>query len=134
LANRDTMKAASAEWRASNIERHRELSREWSRKNKARCQRNGFGLRLRKKYGLTRAQYDALIERWGRKCGNPRCANTGSEVRHGKLCVDHDHATGLVRGILCHGCNIALGNVRESVDRLVGLTEYLAITARAEVA
>lgn len=39
--------------------------------------------------------------------------------------VDHDHETGLVRGILCPNCNRALGLVRDDVEVLQQMIEYL---------
>ena len=39
--------------------------------------------------------------------------------------IDHDHETGEVRGLLCRGCNVALGAVRDSVTTLVAMIEYL---------
>ena len=42
-----------------------------------------------------------------------------------KLCIDHDHATGSVRGILCHLCNTALGSLRDDPVRLTRALRYL---------
>lgn len=39
--------------------------------------------------------------------------------------VDHDHNDGRVRGILCHGCNTALGLLKESKDNIYALLDYL---------
>ena len=39
--------------------------------------------------------------------------------------VDHDHHTGKLRGVLCANCNIALGQVGDSEQRLLQLIEYL---------
>jgi hypothetical protein len=39
--------------------------------------------------------------------------------------VDHDHRTGVVRGMLCFNCNQALGNVRDSIRVLEQLQDYL---------
>ncbi len=39
--------------------------------------------------------------------------------------VDHDHDTGVVRGILCFTCNVALGNIKDRRDLLLGLVDYL---------
>ena len=39
--------------------------------------------------------------------------------------VDHDHATGKVRGILCHRCNILLGKIKDNQELLEALIAYL---------
>jgi hypothetical protein len=44
----------------------------------------------------------------------------------GLVGVDHDHATGAVRGILCFRCNAAIGQLDDEPDRARGLAEYLA--------
>lgn len=42
-----------------------------------------------------------------------------------QLCVDHDHRTGKVRGLLCNHCNTMLGMARDSVEVLVQAARYL---------
>jgi len=42
-----------------------------------------------------------------------------------ELCVDHCHATGKIRGLLCTQCNIALGKFQESKENLLSAIEYL---------
>ncbi len=39
--------------------------------------------------------------------------------------IDHCHETGRVRGVLCCGCNLAIGHARENVDTLSNMIEYL---------
>jgi hypothetical protein len=60
-------------------------------------------------------------------CGAPE-----SEQRHGVLRVDHCHATGRVRGLLCEGHNLAIGHFSDDPLTLRLAAEYLErSTARA---
>jgi hypothetical protein len=81
-----------------------------------------------KRRGLTPEQYDRLWTEQQGKCANPNCQIMAEMVmadyRQG-LQVDHDHATGRVRGLLCSGCNRALGLVADDRERLLGLITYL---------
>lgn len=43
-----------------------------------------------------------------------------------KLVVDHDHTTNAIRGLLCYGCNTALGLFQDNVDTLRRAISYLA--------
>lgn len=59
---------------------------------------------LKRKYGITEADYDALLLAQGGVCA--LCGKRPGKVR---LAVDHDHTTGKVRGLLHVRCNRALG-------------------------
>jgi hypothetical protein len=78
-----------------------------------------------KKYGLTIRDYEALVVKQGGRCANALCSVQEPGGKWNRWAVDHDHKTGKVRGLLCNGCNIALGHARDSVDVLRGLTAYL---------
>jgi hypothetical protein len=71
---------------------------------------------LRRRYGITGADVEAMIEAQG-----GTCAVCPAAPEH----VDHDHATGRVRGVLCFNCNQALGNVRDDPAVLRSLLDYL---------
>ena len=78
-------------------------------------------VRLRK-YGITQEEFERKI-----KAQNNRCAMCGAlEDKTSKLsdgwCIDHDHNTGMVRGIICNICNVALGFIESRGD--IG-AEYL---------
>jgi hypothetical protein len=75
-----------------------------------------------RKYGLTVEDYVQMRDSQGGKCANTRCENQFTKFEG---CVDHCHKSGKIRGILCQYCNKALGNVKDSTDRLQGLIEYL---------
>lgn len=72
-----------------------------------------------RRYGMTLEQYDEMLREQGGACLG--CARQPE----GNLYVDHDHATGLVRGLLCRDCNSALGLVRDDPTVLVALAAYL---------
>lgn len=74
-------------------------------------------------YNLTAADYDALLAAQGGGC---ICGKTTSgHTQNRRFHVDHDHRTGNVRGVLCHGCNTAIGLAGEDADRLRLLASYL---------
>jgi hypothetical protein len=86
------------------------------RQTRERLYGGGREYHLRRRYGIGAADVDAMIAAQGGTCAV--CAGTPEHV-------DHDHATGYVRGILCFNCNQALGNVRDDVAILQGLARYL---------
>lgn len=73
------------------------------------------GNKLARKYGIDQAAFDALAV-----AQNGLCAVCRLPPRSKKptLHVDHDHATGRVRGLLCHECNMAIGKMGDSTARL----------------
>ncbi len=72
-------------------------------------------------YGITAEQRDAIFEAQGRCCAVCKSREHGGRGWH----TDHDHVTKQVRGILCHPCNLALGNVKDRVEVLRALIAYL---------
>lgn len=78
------------------------------------------------RYGISRAQYEALAKAQGYKCAI--CGKEETRVNRGDratMSVDHCHQTGKVRALLCHHCNIGLGNFQDSPDLLVKAMDYL---------
>jgi hypothetical protein len=79
-------------------------------------------------YGLSTDGYAELLVAQGGVCAichQPETkVNRVTGYQHA-LSVDHDHSTGLVRGLLCSACNRAIGLLSESPDRLRSAAEYL---------
>lgn len=95
------------------VTHHREVTK--ARRLKAR------ELRVERVYGLTPEQYEALYEAQGRRCAI--CWRARGRTK--RLAVDHDHETGVVRGLLCVTCNrVVLG--RYSMEALIRAARYLA--------
>jgi Recombination endonuclease VII. len=118
--NRERVNANKRAWRAKNPEKSNACSKRWRKKNPVKC----LALRRKQKYGLSQEGFDRLLESQNNGCASCRKTFVGGNaflVPH----VDHDHKTGKVRGLLCRGCNIALGLLNESPENLRGLLEYL---------
>lgn len=60
-------------------------------------------------YGLRPGDFEKLMAFQGGKCFI--CHRAYGKTR--RLCVDHDHATGKVRGLLCKSCNTIMGRLRD---------------------
>lgn len=98
----------------------------WNRSSSAERERRN--LWLLKVYKITADDYDKLFLEQKQQCiiclrdpiSNPE------SLRHNRYYpIDHDHKTGEIRGILCHDCNVALGLLADSVDRITRLVLYL---------
>jgi Recombination endonuclease VII len=77
-----------------------------------------------KRYGISVAEYDALLAKQGGVCAI--CRKRSKR----RLCVDHCHLTGTVRGLLCDRCNLGLGYLKEDQASLVRRSP---ISARSRV-
>lgn len=75
---------------------------------------------LMRTYGMSEADKLAMLEDQG---GCAACGRT-PETYDGRWHVDHDHKTGDVRAVLCHGCNVALGFMNEDPYAILGLMKY----------
>lgn len=96
-----------------------EYQRAWYRANRERLVRLNVANQRRRKYGLEPEEYDAMV---AARVG--RCDICG-EQPDGALCVDHDHGTGQVRGLLCQDCNKGLGCFRDNPVFIERANDYL---------
>ena len=112
-ANIEKQREYMRRWVESNPERYREYKRQWHQK---RLEEDRAGVRaqtrrawLGREYGMSEEEYDSMNLRQQGMCGI-----CGDEAQAGKaLHVDHDHDTGVVRGLLCGHCNRAIGLLRD---------------------
>lgn len=111
------------EWRLANLEKIRAKERTRSHKKIRADKRYAYERKLLTKYGLTLADVDVIARAQGRVCAICKQVRKG---RHGKLCVDHNHQTGKVRGLLCEKCNMGLGHFEDSPVLLARAMRYVA--------
>jgi hypothetical protein len=91
------------------------------RERKAALKGAAHARRILKTYGITYDQYWALYEAQGGVCYI--CQRAKGITK--KLAVDHDHATGYVRGLLCTTCNKFIGHLRDDPDAGWRVGDYL---------
>jgi hypothetical protein len=84
--------------------------------------------RLRKYFGLTIEEYEAILEK--QKGGCAICGSITSQGRWEHLHVDHDHNTGKVRGLLCTKCNRGIGLFDDDPNLLEKTAKYLRDASR----
>jgi hypothetical protein len=78
--------------------------------------------RAKQRRGFTQEQADALLQSQGNVCAICGTATPGHKRTWS---MDHDHVTGVVRGMLCHPCNIGLGAFRDNLTSLSKAIQYL---------
>lgn len=71
-----------------------------------------------RKYNLTSEQYQIMIQKQNTKC---LICDENMLRPH----VDHDHKTGIVRGLLCRNCNLALGHVKDDPRICLSMAHYI---------
>lgn len=85
-------------------------------------QKNEMDARLKRTYGITLEEYNALHSKQDGRC---KICNQPETARNRSLAVDHDHKTGKVRGLLCGKCNMALGKFQDDERILASAIAYL---------
>jgi hypothetical protein len=123
---REKERARCREYYRVHKEKIAERMRAYNEANKDKVQQWARQNDLQRKYGITTAEYDALLARQNGGCAICRRRPKENE----RLCVDHCHITGLIRGLLCHSCNIALGRFRDDQTSLIAALAYLCARPR----
>jgi Recombination endonuclease VII len=75
-------------------------------------------------YGLSQEEWDRLVALQGNRCAV--CKTTQPGRRGERWHIDHDHVTGQVRGLLCHQCNVGIGNLRDDPQIMMAAARYVA--------
>lgn len=76
---------------------------------------------LKSNYGISLEDYNKILEEQHGACAI--CGNSPKAY----LCVDHDHITGGIRGLLCFHCNVILGHAQDNIETLQKAIEYLRV-------
>lgn len=107
------------QWYAEDKNGRKKAYHNYYMENKARIAIYRAKLRLDRKYKMTPAEYDSMLQKQ-----NNCCKICEQEFVKYKPCVDHNHETGKVRALLCRRCNLWLHAV-ENKDFVARATSYL---------
>jgi hypothetical protein len=118
-ANKEYAKQAKKEWDAENKDRRKEYDKNFKTKNPDYFKNK----HLESTYGIPIEEYDRMLHNQRGRCAV--CGKHAEETHRKRLFVDHSHATGKIRALLCQQCNTALGMVKEDTDILFALVAYL---------
>lgn len=108
-------------WKRAHPDARQQIVRRYIARNPSRRHRSLLKSTLQTRYGLAIEDYELAVSRAGGVC-----EICGGKCRTGqRLSVDHDHATGSLRGLLCRRCNAGLGHFDDQPDRLARAVAYL---------
>lgn len=96
-------------------EKRKKQSAEYYKQNKERLLKQQKYSTIKRKYGLSKEQYEEVMK-------DAVCEICGDEK---KLCIDHDHDTGKVRGVLCRTCNMGIGLLGDKYQQVLQAAKYL---------
>jgi hypothetical protein len=100
---------------------------EWQGKNPTR-ERPWYANRRYERLGLTKEQFFATLDSQGGVCAICKHSDSPLVIDHDHACCPGKNACGeCFRGILCTRCNLALGIMEDSVDRLESAIKYLVL-------
>ena len=109
INNRDRLMSERKKWYAAHRKERRELRR-------------------MKIHGISQAQYEEMLAEQGGKCAICKkvlSIKSAYSIHEPFPCVDHDHKTKKIRGLLCGFCNIGLGAFKDYPVRLESAIRYL---------
>ena len=119
---KETKPVSDFHWKRKHLNQHQPRCKPCALVNaKKHWQKKGRDTAALRKYGVSGDEYRAMLEAQG-----GTCAICDETCRRGKmLCIDHNHTTGEVRGLLCNDCNTMIGLGQDDINILNRAIDYL---------
>lgn len=108
--------------RSQSKDGHHYYCRECSKKFSAKFELDNPDYKLMKNYGISKEDYTSMLKNQNHSCAV--CCTPQKSISRA-LDVDHDHQSGKVRGLLCNKCNQALGLLKDNLQYITNLRNYL---------
>jgi Recombination endonuclease VII len=134
---RECCRAACRDWYSRNADSERQKARRrarvrgpkdrercrlWALANPERARYHSRNKLFKSLYNMTYEEHEALFASQGFKCA--ACGSVSPNSKKG-WSTDHCHKTGVVRGILCHHCNVGFGHAKDNIGTLQAWISYL---------
>ncbi len=122
LSNRERYLEKFLQYRKDHAEETRDRAKKWAKDNPERAKYSHRKWKLKNRYGISEDDYYSLLNKQG-----GMCAICGEFLASDKefFCIDHDHKTGKVRGLLCSKCNRGIGHFDDESWILLSAFNYI---------
>jgi hypothetical protein len=114
--NKEKLKLYQKKYYQINKEKMKSYTKEYGINNNYKYQKNYQRRRL---YNMSEQDYHDMYDAQKGCC-------LICHVYHKRLCIDHCHKKGMVRGLLCYRCNIMLGHAHDDISLLLCAIDYLS--------
>jgi len=105
----------------NNISRCKDNNKKYYENNKQKVIKRSKVRRYKIDFGITLEDFDKRLSLQQNKC-----LGCGKELTEkGDACLDHNHTSGKVRGILCRNCNLAIGGAKDNIEILKKVIKYI---------
>ncbi len=126
-ANKDEIRAYQKQWREANKDSVNAYQRAYQQdyRNRKDVRHDTWVRALRNNYNMTPADFNLMWAEQGGICEICKTPMAPRGKAKNSVCVDHNHATGEIRGLLCRECNQGLGHMKDDPKVLESALRYL---------
>jgi len=117
-ANPEDAKAQDKAYYENNKEKIKARKKAYREKNREKIRSKD----LKRNFGISLHEYNLMSTEQKDKCA---CCGIHQNELTKKFAVDHDHDTGLIRGLLCNNCNLAIGKLGDNLEGVMKALNYL---------
>lgn len=103
------------------------VTKKWREDNREKFLSLAWDRTLRVRFGISSKNYSDIFDYQGGVCAI--CKNVNRDGN--RLAVDHCHKSGLIRGLLCKRCNLAIGFLDDNTDIIQSAASYLLYSQKA---
>ena len=117
---KECTKYRSKKYRIEHPDKIREMRNNYKERRKEIRYKNDRKSYLKYKYNISEDIYKEMYD-----YRNGCCDICKKHIEYRQLCVDHNHKTNKLRGMLCRNCNLALGSFKDNIQYLQEAIKYL---------